>query len=189
MRATSNFEMSPPNSSSRFTAHGLMMPPTRCFSMPYFSSSRLASSGERKRPSGLSNTGLIVVAGLQHIDRILLHQILEPFGERGLAAADGPEQIEDLPLLLEALGGVLEVAHDPLDRVFHAVEAVEGAVGLDRAVEEDAAEPRDPARCPQAPVRRSLPPSVRTVWRRASCRHAQRAASPCRLIVSKRSRA
>ena len=37
---------------------------------------------------------------------------------------------------------MLEVAHDPLDRVFHAVKAFEGAIGLDGAVEEDAAQPR-----------------------------------------------
>ncbi len=81
-------------------------------------------------------------AGLEHIDRVLLHQLLEPLGERGLAAADGTQQIEDLALLLEALCGVLEVAHDPLDRVLHAVEAFEGAIHLDRAIEEETAETR-----------------------------------------------
>ena len=73
---------------------------------------------------------------------MLLHQILETFGERGLAAADRAEQIEYLALLFETLRGVLEVAHDPLDRVFHAVEAFERAIHLDRAVEEQAAEAR-----------------------------------------------
>ncbi len=34
-----------------------------------------------------------------------------------------------------------EVTHDPLDRIFHAVEAFEGFVELDGAVEEDAPEP------------------------------------------------
>ena len=68
-----------------------------------------------------------LVAGLQHIDRMVLHQILEPLGERGLAAADRAQQIENLPLLFEALRRVLEVADDALDRVFHAVEAFEGA--------------------------------------------------------------
>jgi hypothetical protein len=36
---------------------------------------------------------------------------------------------------------MLEVAHDPFDRVFHAVEAFECLVAFDRAVEEDAPEP------------------------------------------------
>ena len=71
-----------------------------------------------------------LVARLEHVDRILLHQILEPLGERGLAAADRTEEIENLALLFEALRGMLEVAHDPLDRVFHAEEAFEGAIDL-----------------------------------------------------------
>ncbi len=59
---------------------------------------------------------------------MLLHQILEALGERGLAAADRSQQIKNLPLFLEALRCMFEVAHDPLDRVLHAVEAFEGAV-------------------------------------------------------------
>ena len=73
---------------------------------------------------------------------MILHQILEPFGERGFAATDGAEQVKNLALLFEALRRVLEVAHDPLDRVFHAVEAFEDPIALDRAVEEQPAEAR-----------------------------------------------
>ncbi len=77
------------------------------------------------------------IVRLEHVDRTFLHQLLQPLGERGLAAADGTEQVENLALLFETLRRVLEVADDPLDRVFHAVEAFERAVALDRAVEED----------------------------------------------------
>ena len=81
-----------------------------------------------------------VFACFQHIDWMFLHQILEAFSERGFSAANRAKEVENLPLLLEALCGVLEVAHDALDRVFHAEEAVERLVGLDGAIEEDAAE-------------------------------------------------
>ncbi len=37
---------------------------------------------------------------------------------------------------------MFEIADDPLDRVFHAVEAFERLVTLDRTIEEDSAEPR-----------------------------------------------
>jgi hypothetical protein len=33
----------------------------------------------------------------------VLHELLEALGDRALAAADGPEQVEDLLLLLQAL--------------------------------------------------------------------------------------
>ena len=81
-----------------------------------------------------------LVAGFQDIDGILLHQVLETFGERGFATAHRPKQIKNLPPLLEALCRMLEVADNTLDRVLHAEEPVEGAVNLDRAVEENAAE-------------------------------------------------
>ena len=77
---------------------------------------------------------------LQHVDRALLHQILEPLGERGLAAADGAEQVEDLLSLFEALCRVAEVADDALDRILEAVEIAERRIDLDRPVHEDAAE-------------------------------------------------
>ena len=80
------------------------------------------------------------VAGGERVNRLRFHQLLEPLGERGLAAADRPEEVEDLLALLEALGGVLEEADDALDRLFHAEEAGEGRIDLDRAVEKDAPE-------------------------------------------------
>ena len=81
------------------------------------------------------------LAGGQHVDRVDLHQRLEPLRERRLAPAHRAEQVEDLLALLEPLGGVAEEADDALDRLLHAVELGEGRVNLDRAVEEDAAEP------------------------------------------------
>ncbi len=83
-----------------------------------------------------------LIAGLQDIDWPLLHHFFETFGERGFAAADRSEQIENLPLLFQTLRGMFEITDDPLDRVFHAVEAFEGFVALDSAIEEDSAEPR-----------------------------------------------
>ena len=66
--------------------------------------------------------------------------MLQPLGERGFAAADRAEQIEDLLALLEPLRGVLEEADDALDRVLHAEEAGHRGIELDRAIEEDAPE-------------------------------------------------
>ena len=83
-----------------------------------------------------------LVAGLQHVDGMDLHQRLQPLGERGLAAADRAQQVEDLLALLEALRGVAEEADDPLDRLFHAVEFGERRIDPDGAVHEDAAEAR-----------------------------------------------
>ena len=82
------------------------------------------------------------VVGGQHVDRAFLHQVLEPIGQRGLAAADGAQQVEDLLLLLETLRGVPEEADDALDRLFEAVEVLEGRIDLEGPVHEDAAEPR-----------------------------------------------
>ncbi len=95
--------------------------------MPYFSASRFGQLGRTEQAERGFEHRADLVAGLQHIDRMLLHQILEPLGERGFAAADGAQQIENLALLFQALRGVLEIADDPLDRVFHAEEAFEGA--------------------------------------------------------------
>jgi hypothetical protein len=83
-----------------------------------------------------------LVAGLQHIDRQLLHERLEPLGQGRLAAADRTQQVEDLLALLQALRGVLEEPDDPLDRLFHPIEVGEAGVALDRAVHEDPAESR-----------------------------------------------
>ena len=50
--------MSPPHSSSRFSAQGLAMPVSTRRGMPYFSCSASAMVSGSNRPSGLSNTGL-----------------------------------------------------------------------------------------------------------------------------------
>ena len=76
------------------------------------------------------------------MDRLGLYQRLEALGERRLAAADRPEEIENLLALLEPLRCVLEIAHDTLNRLFHAEEAGHGGIDLDGAVEEDAAKAR-----------------------------------------------
>ncbi len=93
-------------------------------------------------PSGLSNTGLSSIAGLQHIDGMQFHQRLQPFGQRRLAAADRAEQVHDLLALFEALRGMAQEADDSFDRLFHAVEFGERRIDPDRPVHEDAAESR-----------------------------------------------
>ena len=74
----------------------------------------------------------------EHVDRLFLHQLLQPFGKRRLAAAHRPKEVEDLLALFEALRGVAEITHDALDRILHAEEIGKGRIELDRAVGEDA---------------------------------------------------
>ncbi len=81
-----------------------------------------------------------LVASLQHVDRAFLHQQLETLGERGFAATDRAEEIEDLLAFLQPLRGMAEEADDPLDRLLHAEEVGEGGIDLDGPVHEDAAE-------------------------------------------------
>ncbi len=83
-----------------------------------------------------------LVAGLEHVNGITLHQRLEALGQRRLAAAHGPEQVEDLLALLQPLRGVAEEGDDALHRFFHAVEVGKGGVDADGAVHEDAPEAR-----------------------------------------------
>ena len=77
--------------------------------------------------------------GLEHIDRFLLHQRLQTLTQRGLAAADRAEQVEDLFALLQALGGVAKEADDAFDRLFHAVEFGKSRIDAYGAVKEDTA--------------------------------------------------
>ncbi len=79
------------------------------------------------------------IAGFEHVDRLHFHQRLEPLGERGFAAADRAEQIEDLLALFEPLRRVAEETDDALDGFFHAVEAGEGRIGPDGAVQKNTA--------------------------------------------------
>ena len=80
-----------------------------------------------------------LVSGLEHVDRMGFHQLLQPFGERRLAAADRSEQIEDLLALFETLRGVPEEADDALDRIFHSVEAGECRIQPNRPVQKNTA--------------------------------------------------
>ncbi len=74
---------------------------------------------------------------LERIDGVLLHQRLEPFGDRGLAAADRPEQVEHLLAFLESLRRMAEVGDDLGDRVLHAVELLERRIAADHPVREE----------------------------------------------------
>ena len=58
-RTTENFDMSPPNSSSRLMAQGDMYPGRRRRGMPYSSSSNMPMLSGLNSPSGLSKIGLI----------------------------------------------------------------------------------------------------------------------------------
>src|SRR5262249_47660197 len=50
--------------------------------------------------------GAQLVVGFQHVDRVDLHERLEPLRQRRLAAADRSQQVENLLALLEPLCGV-----------------------------------------------------------------------------------
>ncbi len=76
------------------------------------------------------------------VERPLLHQLLELLGQRGLAAADRPEQVENLLLLLQPLRGVLEIGDQMLDRLLHAIELGEGRIAPQHFVLKDAAQAR-----------------------------------------------
>ncbi len=79
---------------------------------------------------------------LQRVDGNFFHQRLELFREGRLAAARGPEQIQDLLAFLQALRRVLEEGDDLLDRVFHSVEVAEGRIDPDDLVEEQSGQAR-----------------------------------------------
>ena len=79
-------------------------------------------------------------AALDHVERLeILEAALEPLDQRALARADRAHQVEDLPRLLAAHRGGVEVAHDLLERALHAEELVgEEVVDLDGLVAEHA---------------------------------------------------
>ena len=133
--------MSPPNSSSRLDAQGEIRPVEPAPGDAVFVLQQVGHALGMEEAERRFEDRADLVAGLQRVDRLLLHQLLQPLGERGLAAADRPEQVEDLLALLEPLRRMAEIADDPLDRVLHAVEIGEGRIDLDRAVDEDAAQP------------------------------------------------
>src|SRR5690606_16450950 len=83
-----------------------------------------------------------LIAGLQHIDRLIFHQRLQTLRQRRLTAANRTEQVDNLLALFQSLRGVTEEGDDPLDRLLHAVEFRESRVEPHRAVHEDAAKTR-----------------------------------------------
>src|SRR4029453_18649448 len=80
------------------------------------------------------------IVGGKDVEGALLHQVLGPIRQRGFAAADRTQQIEDLLFLLEPLRRVAEEADDALDRLFKTVEVTERRRDLERPVHKDAAE-------------------------------------------------
>jgi hypothetical protein len=84
------------------------------------------------------------------VKRHLLHQLLEPFGQRGLAAAHRAEQVENLFLFFQPLRGVPEIGNDLLDGVLHPVEFLEGGIELEHLVLENARQTRVVAGIDQA---------------------------------------
>ena len=110
--------------------------------MPY-SFSRIGPSSARVEQA---QRRLVDRRALDRIERHVLHQLLEPLGDRALAAAHRAQQVEDLLLLFQALRGMAEVRHHLLDGVFHAVELGEGRIDLDDLVGEDARQARVVAR-------------------------------------------
>ena len=83
---------------------------------------------------------------LQRVNRLTLHQLFEPFRQRGFAAAHRSEQVEDLFTLFEPLRGVAEERHNLVDRLIHPIKLAEGGVPPDNAIREEAGEPRVVAR-------------------------------------------
>ena len=72
--------------------------------------------------------------GAQHIDGHALHQRFQPFSQRRFTTAHRPQQIEDLFLLFQPLGGMLEIGNDLLNGVFHTVKLFKGRIACDDPV-------------------------------------------------------
>jgi hypothetical protein len=106
--------MSPPNSSSRLTAHGDRMRVEVAARNAVF----LVEDGAILVRIEQAERRLVHRRTLDRVERHLLHQRLQALGDRTLAAADRAEQVEDLLLFLEPLRRVAEVAHHLLDGVF-----------------------------------------------------------------------
>ena len=160
--------MSPSNSSRRLTHHGLISPVRRRRGNAVAVLQHRAHALRVEQAERAFEHRAELVAGLQHVDGVGLHQRLQPFGQRRLAAADRAQQVQDLLALLEALRGMAEEADDALDRLFHAVEFGERRIDPDGPVHEDAAESRHPWTYRPSPARRSPPAGAR--WRRVDQR-------------------
>ena len=75
---------------------------------------------------------------LDRVEGHFLDQLFQLLGQGRFTATDGAEQIEDLFLLFQALGGVAEIRHDLVDAFFHPVEVFKGRITTNHLVGEDA---------------------------------------------------
>ncbi|OMP13912.1 hypothetical protein COLO4_00647 [Corchorus olitorius] len=78
---------------------------------------------------------------LDGVEGHLFHQLLQFFRQGRFTAADRAEQIEDLFLLFQALGGMAEVRDDLVDALFHAMEVGKGRIPANHLVGEDSRQP------------------------------------------------
>ena len=79
---------------------------------------------------------------LDRIERYALHEQLQAFGQRRLAATDRAQQVENLLALLQPLSGMTEIGDDLLDRLFHAVELGKGGIAANDLVGENTGKAR-----------------------------------------------
>ncbi|MNU87604.1 hypothetical protein D3C71_773880 [compost metagenome] len=79
---------------------------------------------------------------LDRVEGDFLDQLFELLGQGRFTATDGPEQIEDLFLLFQALSGMAEIRNDLVDAFFHPVEVFKGRIAADDLVGEDARQSR-----------------------------------------------
>src|SRR5690606_20684751 len=77
----------------------------------------------------------------ERIDGVGFHQRLQPLGNRRLAAAYRPQQIQDLLALFQALRSMLEESHDLVDDFFQAEEFFERGVATHDPVGEQPGQP------------------------------------------------
>ncbi|KAF1056019.1 MAG: hypothetical protein GAK44_00313 [Pseudomonas delhiensis] len=78
---------------------------------------------------------------LDGVERDFFDQLLELLGQRRLAAAHRAQQVDDLFLLFQALGGVAEEGDDLVDALFHAMEVGERRVTANDLVGENTRQP------------------------------------------------
>ena len=65
---------------------------------------------------------------LDRVDRNSFDQVFEPFGQRGLAAPDRSEKVQDLFFFLKPLRCVAEIGNDVLDGLLHAEQVAKARV-------------------------------------------------------------
>ena len=81
---------------------------------------------------------LVYRAALDGVERHALGELFELFGNGRFATAHRAQQVENLLLLFETLGGMAEVGHHLLDDLFHAVKLAERRIDANHLVTEDA---------------------------------------------------